>query len=139
MQIMQYVLALIATLAVLVTVHELGHFLVARIAGAKVVRFSIGFGPVVFSRFDRRGTEFALAAVPLGGYVRILDEREGDVAPEEVDKTFNRLSPWWRIAFALGGPVANFLLAIGHQQVLDVLSLIDALEAAPTAVPTAAH
>ena len=112
MQIMQYVLALIGTLAVLVTVHELGHFLVARIAGAKVVRFSIGFGPVLFSRFDRRGTEYALAAVPLGGYVRILDEREGDVAPEDADKTFNRLSPWWRIAFALGGPVANFLLAI---------------------------
>ena len=112
MQIMQYVLALIATLGVLVTVHELGHFLVARAAGAKVIRFSIGFGPVLFSRFDRRGTEFALAAVPLGGYVRILDEREGDVAPEDSDKTFNRLSPLWRIGFALGGPVANFLLAL---------------------------
>ncbi len=112
MQIMQYVLALIATLAVLVTVHELGHFLVARWAGAKVIRFSIGFGPALFSRFDRRGTEFVLAAVPLGGYVKILDEREGDVAPEDADKTFNRLTPLQRIAFALGGPVANFLLAL---------------------------
>ncbi len=112
MQILQYVLALIATLAVLVTVHEWGHFIVARWAGAKVVRFSIGFGPVLFSRFDRRGTEFALAAVPLGGYVKILDEREGEVAPDEADKTFNRLTPLWRIAFALGGPIANFLLAI---------------------------
>jgi regulator of sigma E protease len=111
MEFLQYVLALVVTLGVLVTIHELGHFLVARVSGAKVVRFSIGFGPVLFSRFDRRGTEFALAAVPLGGYVRILDEREGDVPAEDADKTFNRLSAWWRIAFALGGPAANFILA----------------------------
>jgi len=112
MEIVQYAVALIATLGVLVTVHELGHFLVARASGAKVIRFSIGFGPVLFSRFDRRGTEFALAAIPLGGYVRILDEREGEVPAQDTDKTFNRLSPQWRIAFALGGPVANFLLAV---------------------------
>ncbi len=112
MQIAQYVFALIVTLGVLVTVHELGHFLVARYSGAKVVRFSIGFGPALFSRFDRRGTEFVVAAMPLGGYVKILDEREGEVAPHEADKTFNRLSPTWRIAFALGGPAANFILAI---------------------------
>ncbi len=112
MEIVQYVFALIATLGVLVTVHELGHFLVARASGAKVVRFSIGFGPALFSRFDRRGTEFTLAAFPIGGYVKILDEREGNVAAHEVDHTFNRLSPTWRIAFALGGPVANFLLAV---------------------------
>ena len=111
MEFLQYVLALVVTLGVLVTFHELGHFLVARASCAKVVRFSIGFGPVLFSRFDKRGTEFALAAVPLGGYVRILDEREGDVPAEDADKTFNRLSAWWRIAFALGGPAANFILA----------------------------
>ncbi len=112
MDIVQYVIAFVAALGVLVTVHEFGHFLVARIAGAKVVRFSIGFGPALLSRFDRRGTEFTLAAIPLGGYVKILDEREGDVAPEDAHKTFNSLSPTWRIAFALGGPLANFLLAI---------------------------
>ncbi len=112
MDIVQYVIAFLVALGVLVTVHEFGHFLVARIAGAKVVRFSIGFGPAIFSRLDRRGTEFTLAAIPLGGYVKILDEREGDVAPADADKTFNRLSPSWRIAFALGGPAANFLLAI---------------------------
>ena len=77
MQIVQYVFALIVTLGVLVTVHELGHFLVARWSGAKVVRFSIGFGPSLLSRFDRRGTEFVVAAIPIGGYVKILDEREG--------------------------------------------------------------
>ena len=112
MEIVQYVIAFVVALGVLVTVHEFGHFIVARISGAKVVRFSIGFGPTLFSRYDRRGTEFTLAALPLGGYVKILDEREGDVAPEEADRTFNRLSPTWRIAFALGGPVANFLLAV---------------------------
>jgi regulator of sigma E protease len=111
MEFLQYVLALVVTLGLLVTIHELGHFLVARASGAKVVRFSIGFGPVLYSRLDRRGTEFALAAIPLGGYVRILDEREGDVTAEDADKTFNRLSAWWRIAFALGGPAANFILA----------------------------
>jgi regulator of sigma E protease len=131
MQIVQYVFALIVTLGVLVTVHELGHFLVARWSGAKVVRFSIGFGPSLFSRFDRRGTEFVVAAIPIGGYVKILDEREGEVAPHEVAKTFNRLSPTWRIAFALGGPVANFLLAIAIYWALfvagstDVVPIID--------------
>lgn len=112
MEIVQYVFALIVTLGVLVTVHELGHFIAARFAGAKVVRFSIGFGPSLFSRFDRHGTEFVVAAIPLGGYVKILDEREGDVAPADAARTFNRLSPTWRIVFALGGPVANFLLAL---------------------------
>ena len=112
MEIVQYVFAFIAALGVLVTVHEFGHFIVARLSGVKVVRFSIGFGPALFSRFDRRGTEFTLAALPLGGYVKILDEREGDVPPEDAHRTFNRLSPTWRIAFALGGPVANFLLAV---------------------------
>src|SRR5512140_2924769 len=112
MSIVQYVFAFIAALGVLVTVHEFGHFIVARMSGVKVLKFSIGFGPALWSRFDRRGTEFTLAAIPLGGFVKILDEREGEVAPEDVHRTFNRLSPTWRIAFALGGPVANFLLAI---------------------------
>jgi regulator of sigma E protease len=112
MGIVQYVFAFIAALGVLVTVHEFGHFIVARMSGVKVLKFSIGFGPSLWSRFDRRGTEFTLAAIPLGGFVKILDEREGEVAPQDVDRTFNRLSPAWRIAFALGGPVANFLLAI---------------------------
>jgi regulator of sigma E protease len=111
MEFLQYVLALGVTLGVLVSIHELGHFLVARAAGAQVVRFSIGFGPVLLSRFDRHGTEFVLAAVPLGGYVRILDERDGSVGAAGDGKSFERLSPWSRIAFALGGPAANFLLA----------------------------
>ncbi len=112
MDIVQYVVALVVTLGVLVTVHELGHFIAARFSGAKVVRFSIGFGPSLLSKYDRHGTEFVVAAIPLGGYVKILDEREAEVAPAEAHRTFNRLSALWRIVFALGGPVANFLLAI---------------------------
>jgi regulator of sigma E protease len=112
MEFLQYVLALIVTLSILVSVHELGHFVIARWSGVKVTRFSIGFGRPLWSRVDRHGTEFVLAAFPLGGYVRMLDEREGEVAPEDVDRSFNRLSPLWRIAIALGGPIANFLLAI---------------------------
>ena len=112
MEFLQYVLALIVTLSILVTVHEFGHFFIARRSGVKVVRFSVGFGRPIWSRVDRQGTEFVVAAIPLGGYVRMLDEREGDVAPEDVERSFNRLSPLWRIAIALGGPLANFLLAI---------------------------
>ena len=132
MEFVQYLFALVVTLGVLVTVHELGHFIVGRWSGAKVVRFSIGFGPSLFSRFDRKGTEFVVAAVPLGGYVKILDEREGDVATADADKTFNRLSAQWRIAFALGGPAANFLLAFVIYWALfvagstDVVPIVDA-------------
>src|SRR3954454_506421 len=97
MEFVQYVVALIVTLGVLATVHELGPFIAARFSGAKVVRFSIGFGPSLVSRYDGHGTEFVVAAVPLGGYVKILDERESDVAPDDAARTFNRLSPQWRI------------------------------------------
>jgi regulator of sigma E protease len=135
MDFVQYVFALVVTLGVLVTVHELGHFIVARWSGAKVVRFSIGFGPSLFSRFDRKGTEFVVAAVPLGGYVKILDEREGHVATADADKTFNRLSPQWRIAFALGGPAANFLLAIAIYWGLFVAGSTDLVPIIDTPAP----
>lgn len=135
MDFVQYVFALVVTLGVLVTVHELGHFIVGRWSGAKVVRFSIGFGPSLFSRFDRKGTEFVVAAVPLGGYVKILDEREGHVAQADADKTFNRLSPQWRIAFALGGPAANFLLAIAIYWGLFVAGSTDLVPIIDTPAP----
>lgn len=114
MELLQYVLALIVTLGVLVTIHELGHFVIARMSGVKVLRFAVGFGTPIWSRTDKRGTEFAIAAIPLGGYVRMCDEQDlqpgQSLAPGEL--TYNQLTPWWRIAIALGGPVANFLLAI---------------------------
>ncbi|AQQ68071.1 RIP metalloprotease RseP [Microbulbifer agarilyticus] len=103
--------ALVA-LGVLVSFHEFGHFIVARWCGVKVLRFSIGFGKRLVSRYDRHGTEFTVSAIPLGGYVKFLDERESAVAPEDLDRAFNRKNVWQRIAIAAAGPLANFLLAI---------------------------
>lgn len=108
-----YPLAFLVTLGVLVTIHELGHFVVARWSGVRIVRFSVGFGKPIWSRFDRHGTEFALAAIPLGGYVRMLDERDADAGVEirRGDVTYTTLSVWWRMAIAVAGPFANFVLA----------------------------
>jgi regulator of sigma E protease len=113
-EFLQYPLALLVTLGVLVTVHELGHFLLARRSGVRVVRFSVGFGRPLVSWRDRHGTEFAIAMIPLGGYVRMLDEREPGLVEAERrpgDVSFTELSVWWRMAIAAGGPLANFLLA----------------------------
>jgi regulator of sigma E protease len=100
----------------LVTFHELGHFVVARWSRVKIVRFCVGFGRPVWSRYDKRGVEYALAAIPLGGYVRMYDERDAEGAVDQVDLapgevSYNQLTPWWRIAIALGGPAANILFA----------------------------
>jgi regulator of sigma E protease len=114
LEFIQYPLALIVTLGVLVTFHELGHFVVARWSGVRVVRFSVGFGRPIWSWFDRHGTEFAIAAIPLGGYVRMLDEREpGEILVERRpgDHSYTELGVWWRMGIAAAGPVANFLLA----------------------------
>lgn len=108
----QNILAVILVLGLLITFHEFGHFWVARRCGVKVLRFSVGFGKPLWSRFDRHGTEFAVAAIPLGGYVKMLDEREGPVAPDEQHRAFNRKSVWARIAIVIAGPLANFLLAL---------------------------
>ncbi len=112
MDLLQTILALLVTLGILVTVHEAGHFYVARAFGVRVLRFSVGMGPVLFARTDRRGTEFAVSALPIGGYVRMLDGREMDVPEAERDEAFDGKPPLQRIAISLGGPVANFLLAI---------------------------
>ena len=100
-------------LGVLVVFHELGHYVVARIAGVRILRFSVGFGRVLWSRrigADR--TEWALSLVPLGGYVKMLDEREGAVAAADLSRAFNRQNVWKRIAIVVAGPLANLLLAI---------------------------
>ena len=111
--IAQKVLAFAVTLGVLITFHELGHYLVARLAGVKVLRFSIGFGRIVWSRrIGRDRTEWALSAVPLGGYVKMVDEHEGDVAPADRPRAFNRQNVWKRSAIVAAGPLANLLLAV---------------------------
>ncbi|HSH57276.1 MAG TPA: RIP metalloprotease RseP [Halomonas sp.] len=112
MGVIQNILAVVVVLGLLVTFHEFGHFWVARRCGVKVLRFSVGFGTPIWSRQDRHGTEYAIAAIPLGGYVKMLDEREGDVPPDELDRAFNRKSVWQRIAIVAAGPLANFLLAL---------------------------
>jgi regulator of sigma E protease len=113
MSLLHTVAAFIAALGALIIVHEFGHYLVARACGIKVLRFSIGFGfPLWKRRLGRDGTEWIVAAVPLGGYVKMLDEREGDVAPQELDRAFNRQTVWRRFAVVIAGPVANFLFAI---------------------------
>ncbi|MEO6075960.1 MAG: RIP metalloprotease RseP [Dokdonella sp.] len=104
---------LLVTLGLLVTFHEYGHFVVARACGVKVLRFSVGFGKPLWSRYDRHGTEFAIAAIPLGGYVKMLDEREGDVDPSELGMAFNRKPVAKRIAIAAAGPAFNLIFALG--------------------------
>jgi regulator of sigma E protease len=102
----------LATLAILVAIHEFGHFWVARRCGVKVLRFSIGFGPSLLRWRDRLDTEYSIAAIPLGGYVKMLDEREGEVPAAELEQAFNRKPVMQRIAVVSAGPLANFLLAI---------------------------
>ena len=107
------VLAFLLTLAVLIVVHEYGHYRVAVACGVKVLRFSMGFGRVIWRRQSNPdATEFVLCALPLGGYVRMLDEREGEVAPHEVDKAFNRKPLMQRVAIVAAGPLANLGLAV---------------------------
>ncbi|OMH39164.1 RIP metalloprotease RseP [Motiliproteus sp. MSK22-1] len=112
MGILQIILAAIVTLGILVTIHEYGHFWVARRCGVKVLRFSVGFGKGLFSWRDKMGTEYVIAAIPLGGYVKMLDEREGEVPDSLLDQAFNRKTVWQRIAIVAAGPVVNLAFAV---------------------------
>jgi regulator of sigma E protease len=113
MNIITTVLAFLVTLGLLIIVHELGHYCVARLCNVKVLRFSVGFGRPLWTH--RRGpdrTEWSIAAFPLGGYVKMLDEREGPVEPAEAHRAFNRQPVAKRFAIVAAGPISNFLLAI---------------------------
>jgi regulator of sigma E protease len=113
MNLLQTIAAFVVALGALVIVHEYGHYIVARLCGVKVLRFSIGFGlPLWKKRLGRDQTEWVVAVVPLGGYVKMLDEREGEVAPQELGRAFNRQGVWRRFAIVIAGPLANFLFAI---------------------------
>jgi len=111
--VLHTVLWFLIAIGILVVVHEYGHYLAARLAGVKVLRFSVGFGkPLLSRRFGRDQTEWSLAALPFGGYVKMLDEREGEVPAAQAHRSFNRATVWRRIGIVAAGPIANFLLAI---------------------------
>ncbi|MFC0667276.1 RIP metalloprotease RseP [Azotobacter chroococcum] len=135
MSALYMIIGTLVALGVLVTFHEFGHFWVARRCGVKVLRFSIGFGTPLLRWHDRQGTEFVIAAVPLGGYVKMLDEREGEVPSGLLEQTFNRQGVVRRIAIVAAGPIANFLLALlffwllallGSQQLRPVIGAVEA-------------
>jgi regulator of sigma E protease len=104
--------AFLIAVGLLVTVHEYGHFWVARRLGFKVLRFSVGFGKALWSRKGADGTEYAVAAIPLGGYVKLLDEREGPVDEAELHRAFTRRPHWQRILVLLAGPAMNIVFAV---------------------------
>ncbi|EPJ88962.1 putative membrane-associated zinc metalloprotease [Pseudomonas sp. CFII64] len=146
MSALYMIVGTLVALGVLVTFHEFGHFWVARRCGVKVLRFSVGFGMPLVKWHDRKGTEYVIAAIPLGGYVKMLDEREGDVPPELADQSFNRKTVYQRIAIVIAGPVANFMLAIvffwalamlGSQQVRPVIGAVEPASIAQKAGLTA--
>lgn len=135
MSALYMIVGTLVALGVLVTFHEFGHFWVARRCGVKVLRFSVGFGMPLVRWHDRQGTEFVIAAIPLGGYVKMLDEREGEVPVDQLDQSFNRKTVGQRIAIVAAGPIANFLLAmvffwvlamLGSQQVRPVIGAVEA-------------
>lgn len=137
-----YLAAFIVVLGVLIVFHEFGHYAVARLCGVRVLRFSIGFGRVLWQRrLGRDQTEWAVSIFPLGGYVKMLDEREGEVAPAELGRAFNRQSVGRRSLIVAAGPFANFVLAIllywivfmqGSDELLPILG--DPPEGTPAAV-----
>lgn len=133
--------AFVVALGILVVFHEFGHYLAARICNVKVLRFSVGFGRSLWSRrMGRDGTEWSLAAIPLGGYVKMLDEREGAVAAAELPRAFNRQTVGRRAFIVVAGPVANLLLAIALYWVIfvhGVEELRPILAAPPAASPAA--
>ena len=112
MSILQIVLAAIIVLGPLIAIHEFGHFWVARRLGVKVLTFSIGFGPALAKWRGKDGVDYQIAAIPLGGYVRMADEREGEVPAEDLPKAFNRQPVFARMAIVAAGPLINLLFAV---------------------------
>jgi regulator of sigma E protease len=116
---------LLVTLGVLVTFHEFGHYWVARRCGVKVLRFSVGFGRAIWKRIGRDGTEYQIAAIPLGGYVKMLDAREGEVDPSERHQEFTAQPIWKRIAIVAAGPGFNIIFTVAAFWLMFVLGRTD--------------
>lgn len=125
MTILIAIVAFVVAIAILVGIHEFGHFWVARKLGIKVIRFAIGFGKPLwtYKSKDKDGTEYVLAAIPMGGYVKMLDEREGDVDPAEKHRAFNTQPVWKRFLVVLAGPMFNFFFAIAAFAVIQMMGV----------------
>ena len=132
---LQTILAFVVTLGILVSIHEFGHFWVARRCGIKVLRFSVGFGMPLWRRTDRHGTEFVIAAIPLGGYVKMLDERESPVPDDQKHLSFNSKPVLSRIAVVAAGPLANFILAIAALWLMYVIGVKTVLPQVGEVIP----
>ena len=134
MEVLIYPLAFIVLLGILVVVHEYGHYAVARLSGVQILRFSVGFGRPIWMRVDKRGTEFVLALIPFGGYLRMLDDRDPEQAKLQVAgrMAYMDLHPKWRIAIALGGAFANFVLAVF---VFGLLQFVGSYQPVPMTAP----
>lgn len=111
MSVLLMILWFFVALGILVTIHEFGHFYMARRCGVKVIRFSVGFGKLLYTWRDRLGTEYTLAAIPLGGYVKMLGEQEDDIHPDDKAMAFTQKTVGQRMSIAAAGPIANFILA----------------------------
>lgn len=132
--------AFIIALGALVAFHEYGHFWVARRLGVKVLRYSIGFGKPLISKRGRDDVEYVVAAIPLGGYVKMLDEREAEVSEEDAPRAFNRQGVWTRIAIVVAGPAANFLFALAAYWLVFVIGTSTILPAlGPVPAGSLAH
>ena len=125
MEFLWNLVSFIVALGILVTIHEFGHFWVARKLGVKVLTFSVGFGKPLLQKIGKDGVRYVIAAIPLGGFVKMLDERDSEQPISEEDRTraFNRQSVWARMAIVLAGPVANFLLAIALYWLMFVIGI----------------
>ncbi|BFM51038.1 RIP metalloprotease RseP [Marinomonas sp. THO17] len=121
---LQNILSIVIALGVLITFHEFGHYYIARRCGVKVLRFSVGFGKPIYRYVSKKtGTEFTLAMIPLGGYVRMLDEREGNVPDALKHQAFTQKNVWQRIAIVAAGPLANFILAVAIYALVALLGI----------------
>jgi regulator of sigma E protease len=134
-------IAFVIALGILVTFHELGHYWIARRCGVRVLRFSVGFGKILARRTDKRGTEWALSAIPLGGYVKMLDDPEPGAAPQQAAQAFSQKTLGQRSAIVLAGPLANLLLAVVLYTILGLVGTHEpaAILAEPPAASAAAQ